>query len=79
MATLGEIESAIHVLEQAGTNRNKITVLHCTTEYPAPLEDVNLSAIQSIRQAFGLPVGYSDHTDGTSYSYCCSGNGGLGD
>ena len=64
MATLGDIESAIHVLEEAGTNRNKITVLHCTTEYPAPLDEVNLSAIQSIRQAFGLPVGYSDHTDG---------------
>ena len=64
MSTLGDIESAIHVLEEAGTNRNKITILHCTTEYPAPLDDVNLSAIQSIRQAFGLPVGYSDHTDG---------------
>jgi len=64
MASLGEIESAIHALEEAGTSRNQITVLHCTTEYPAPLDEVNLNAIQSIRQAFNLPVGYSDHTDG---------------
>ena len=64
MASLGEIESAIHALEEAGTSRNKITVLHCTTDYPARLDEVNLNAIQSIRQAFHLPVGYSDHTDG---------------
>ena len=64
MATLGDIESAIHALEEAGVSRNKITVLHCTTEYPAPLDEVNLCAIQSIRKAFGVQVGYSDHTDG---------------
>jgi len=64
MANLGEIEAAIHVLEQAGTSRDQITVLHCTTEYPAPLDEVNLRAMQSIAQAFGVPVGYSDHTDG---------------
>jgi N,N'-diacetyllegionaminate synthase len=64
MANLGEIEEAIHVLEQAGTSRDQITVLHCTTEYPAPLDEVNLRAMQSIAQAFGVRVGYSDHTDG---------------
>lgn len=64
MADLGEIEAAIHVLEQAGTNRDQITVLHCTTEYPAPLDEVNLRAMQTIAQAFGVAVGYSDHTDG---------------
>ena len=66
MATLGEIESAIDVLEKAGTCRDQITVLHCTTEYPAPLDEVNLSAIQTIAHAFGVKVGYSDHTDGIS-------------
>ena len=66
MSNIGEIESAISVLEEAGSSRKQITVLHCTTEYPAPLDEVNLSAIHSLRQTFGLPVGYSDHTDGIS-------------
>ncbi|QNI72341.1 N-acetylneuraminate synthase [Synechococcus sp. NOUM97013] len=64
MANLGEIEAALDVLEQSGTLRSKITVLHCTTEYPAPVEEVNLCAMNTIAQAFGVAVGYSDHTDG---------------
>jgi len=64
MGTLGEIEAAIGVLEKAGTDRNKITVLHCNTEYPTPMQDVNLRAMCSIRDAFGVQVGYSDHTVG---------------
>lgn len=64
MATLGEIEVAISVLEQAGTPRSKITVLHCTTEYPTPMAEVNLRAMQTIGAAFGVAVGYSDHTPG---------------
>jgi N-acetylneuraminate synthase len=65
MANLGEIEAALEVLELAGTPRNQITVLHCTTEYPAPPQEVNLRAMQTIAQAFGVAVGYSDHTQGT--------------
>lgn len=64
MATMGEIEDAISTLEQAGTSRDLITILHCTTEYPAPISDVNLRAMQSIQTAFGTKVGYSDHTVG---------------
>lgn len=64
MATLGEIEAVIDVLEQAGTARAQITVLHCTTEYPTPMNEVNLRAMQSIHAAFGVAVGYSDHTSG---------------
>lgn len=64
MANLGEIEAAINVVEQAGTPREKITVLHCTTEYPTPMEDVNLRAMVNIGKAFGVSVGYSDHTPG---------------
>lgn len=64
MATLGEVETAIDVIEQAGTPRAKITVLHCTTEYPTPMNEVNLLAMQSIHTAFGVAVGYSDHTPG---------------
>jgi N,N'-diacetyllegionaminate synthase len=64
MATLGEIEAAIDTVESAGTSRNRITVLHCNTEYPTPVGDVNLRAMQTIKDAFGVEVGYSDHTDG---------------
>jgi N-acetylneuraminate synthase len=48
--------------------KDKVSLLHCTTEYPCPPQDVNLSAIQSMRAAFKLPVGYSDHTDGFEIS-----------
>ena len=64
MATLRELEDAIEVLERSGTPRGDITVLHCTSEYPAPMENVNLRAMQSIQQALGVAVGYSDHTLG---------------
>ena len=64
MSTLGDIEAAIDVLEQAGTARSLITVLHCTTEYPTPMAEVNLRAMQRIKAAFGVAVGYSDHTAG---------------
>jgi len=64
MATLGEIEAALDVLEVAGTPRSQIIVLHCNTEYPTPMQDVNLRAMCSIRDAFDVAVGYSDHTLG---------------
>ncbi len=64
MATLGEIEAAIDVIEKAGTSRSDLTVLHCTTAYPTPMTEVNLRAMQSINAAFGVAVGYSDHTVG---------------
>ncbi len=64
MATLGEIEAALDVLIDAGTSRELITVLHCNTEYPTPMRDVNLKAMCSLKNAFGVRVGYSDHTQG---------------
>jgi len=64
MAVLSEIEQALEVLEVAGTKHEDITVLHCTTEYPTAWPDVNLRAMESIRVAFGVAVGYSDHTPG---------------
>jgi N,N'-diacetyllegionaminate synthase len=64
MATLGEIDAAIGILEDAGTPRTQVTVLHCSTDYPTPAHDVNLRAMCSIGQAFGVKVGYSDHTAG---------------
>ncbi|EKT85639.1 N-acetylneuraminate synthase [Leptospira santarosai] len=68
MSTLGEIESALLVLETTGAKRNEITVLHCNTEYPTPYSDVNLSAMKSIADAFKIKVGYSDHTSGIEVS-----------
>jgi N,N'-diacetyllegionaminate synthase len=68
MSTLGEIESALRVLEEYGTPREKITILHCTTEYPAPFAEVNLKAIETIQKAFKVRVGYSDHTEGIEVS-----------
>jgi N,N'-diacetyllegionaminate synthase len=64
MATLAEIEAAIDLLEQSGTQRRDMTVLHCTTAYPTAMADVNLRAMQTIQAAFGVKTGYSDHTPG---------------
>ena len=64
MATMNEIEETIDILEKSGTPRSKITVLHCTTEYPTPMDEVNLRAMQSIHSTFDIDVGYSDHTSG---------------
>ncbi len=64
MSDLGDIEDALNVLILAGTEKEKITVLHATTEYPCPIEDVNLRAMQTIHAGFGCKVGYSDHTQG---------------
>ena len=62
MSTLGEVEEAVNVLQAAGATQ--LTLLHCVTEYPAPYAEVNLRAMQTLKSAFGLPVGYSDHTPG---------------
>lgn len=62
MCELDEVDEAIKVLRQNGTK--DIKLLHCNTEYPTPFEDVNLRAMQTLRDAFHLEVGYSDHTKG---------------
>ncbi len=62
MSTMDEIRIAIKVVKDNGNN--DITILHCTSEYPAPYEDVNLNAMLTIKKEFGVPVGYSDHTKG---------------
>ncbi len=62
MCQISEIEAAINILRKNGTRTIKL--LHCNTEYPTPFEDVNLKAMQTMRDVFGLEVGYSDHTKG---------------
>lgn len=64
MADLGEVEDALNVLIGEGILKEKITVLHATTEYPCPIDEVNLLAMQTMHNAFGVKVGYSDHTQG---------------
>lgn len=62
MSTVAEVSEAVSVLRKYGAN--DITLLHCTTEYPAPFDEVNLNAILTMQEQFKLPIGYSDHTDG---------------
>lgn len=64
MATISEIQNAMQALEESGLNRENVTILHCNTEYPTPMQDVNLLAMQHIKNTLGVAVGYSDHTLG---------------
>jgi len=59
-----EVRNVVKILELAGSKKSDITVLHCNTEYPTPMEDVNLLAMLSIEKELGVKVGYSDHTLG---------------
>jgi N,N'-diacetyllegionaminate synthase len=68
MANLDEVQDGLEVLIKAGTSKEKITVLHATTEYPCPIDEVNLRAMQTIKTSFGVKVGYSDHTQGIEVS-----------
>lgn len=62
MSTLSDIEFALNILKENGTTQ--LTVLHCSTEYPAPVEELNLKAMNTIKEAFKVNIGYSDHTAG---------------
>ncbi len=62
MSTLAEVDTALTELRNAGAT--DITLLHCTTSYPCPMTDVNLNAMLTLKDAFKIPVGYSDHTEG---------------
>ena len=64
MSRIGEIEDALNILIDGGVKREDIILLHCNTEYPTPYEDVNLKAMLTLRDTFGVRVGYSDHTKG---------------
>ena len=64
MGNLGEIETAFNTLIESGTKKDNITLLHAISEYPAPFEQLNLKAIQTMKQAFDVEVGFSDHSLG---------------
>jgi N,N'-diacetyllegionaminate synthase len=67
MATLPEVERALSVLRENG--QQQIAVLHCVSSYPAPPETANLKAMRTMSEAFGCPIGFSDHTDGTAIAF----------
>lgn len=66
MSNLGEVEKALHTLKDAGAK--SVTILHCTSNYPAPYDSINLKAMQTLRDCFKTVVGYSDHTEGIEVS-----------
>ena len=75
MSNMDEIRAAVGVLHNNGAE--DISVLHCTTEYPAPYESVNLSAIRTMQQELGVPIGYSDHTQGIEVSIAAVAMGAV--
>ncbi len=77
MAELSEIGDALNVLYAAGTAGDAVTVLHCNTDYPTGMEDVNLRAMLTIRDAFNVPVGYSDHTMGIEVPIAAAALGAM--
>ncbi|MFH1282266.1 MAG: N-acetylneuraminate synthase [bacterium] len=64
MAEIGEIRDAIKILTKSGTSKKDIVLLHCNTEYPTPMKDVNLNALRTLKNTFKMDIGYSDHTLG---------------
>lgn len=77
MADLSEVKQALTILQASGTHKDKITVLHCTTEYPAPFEEVNLAAMRTMRDNLDVPVGYSDHTQGIAIPIAAAALGAV--
>lgn len=75
MCTLEDIDAAIQVLNTHGCG--SITLLHCTTEYPAPYKEVNLKAMNTLRDTFNLPIGYSDHTKGITIPIAAAAMGAV--
>ena len=73
MSDLKEVEAAYTLLKKYGTK--KITLLHCTTNYPTPMSDVNLKAMLTLKEQFACPVGYSDHTRGIEVSVAAAAMG----
>ena len=64
MCSMDDVEQALNVLLKNGLKKEQISLLHCNTEYPTPMQDVNLKAMLQLRDEFGIKVGYSDHTKG---------------
>ena len=77
MCEMKDVREALLPFAERSYPTDKIILLHCTTEYPAPMEDVNLKAMSSLRRQFGLEAGYSDHTEGISISLAAAALGAV--
>lgn len=77
MSNLAQIQEALDILYKYGTKRKNITLLHCNTQYPTPFKDANLKAMLTLKEAFKLDVGYSDHTQGISVALGAAALGAL--
>lgn len=75
MSDMDEVQAAVAVLTENGSG--KITLLHCNTEYPTPMQDVNLRAMCTLQEKTGLPVGYSDHTLGIEVPIAAAAMGAV--
>ena len=75
MSTLDDVRRALGWIRAAG--RASVTLLHCVTQYPLPVDEVNLRAMDTLREAFGLPVGYSDHTEGIAVPLAAAARGAV--
>ncbi len=75
MATLAEVDKAVRAIRNAGNDR--IVLLHCTTDYPAKIEEANLLAMRTMAQSFNLPIGYSDHTQSDLACLLSIGSGAV--
>ena len=75
MSDLADIREALKVFQEAGYDKKDIILLHCTTQYPTPMEDVNLKAMDTLRREVGCEAGYSDHTEGIEVSVAASAMG----
>ena len=74
---LSKCRAALASPEGQQVLKEKVTLLHCTTEYPAPISDTNLRAMQTMREQFGLPVGFSDHTNGVAVAIAAAALGAV--
>jgi N,N'-diacetyllegionaminate synthase len=77
MSTLDEVRDALNILIKSGAEKDQITILHCNTEYPTPMEDVNLKAMLTIKDELGVNIGYSDHTLGIEVPIAAAAMGAL--
>ena len=75
MSDLSDVENALNVLIKSGANKNEITLLHATSEYPCPIDEVNLLAMDTLKAKFAVKVGYSDHTEGVDISIAAVARG----
>ncbi len=75
MSYMQEVEAAVSCLIKNGLTKDMIKILHCTTEYPCPYEDVNLLAMRSMQEKLGIPIGYSDHSEGIEVAIAAAAMG----